>query len=66
MTVKMKFCPKCGSSKIQWASGLPQLWSIWECKECGYRGAFVIEDGALATKIREEYIAQLGNEDNNI
>jgi len=52
----LKFCPKCGSSDIFWASGLPQLWSIWECKECGYRGALVIEDSKLATKIRENYL----------
>jgi len=53
---KLKFCPKCGSSDIFWASGLPQLWSIWECKECGYRGALIIEDSKLATKIRENYL----------
>lgn len=52
----MKFCPKCGSAEIYWASGLPQLWSIWECKECGYRGALVIEDSELATKIRQRYL----------
>jgi len=53
---RVKFCPKCGSSNIFWASGLPQLWSVWECRECGYRGAFVIEDSKLATKIRENYL----------
>jgi len=53
---KLKFCPKCGSTRIYWASGLPQLWSIWECKECGYRGAFVIEDSESAAKIRERYL----------
>jgi len=52
----MKFCPKCGSAEIFWASGLPQLWSTWECKECGYRGALVIEDSKLATRIRERYL----------
>jgi len=50
------FCPRCGSTNIFWASGLPQLWSIWECKDCGYRGAFIIEDGKLAEKIRIEYL----------
>jgi DNA-directed RNA polymerase subunit M len=58
----LKFCPKCGSDKIYWASGLPQLWSIWECKECGYRGALVIEDSELATKIRERYLKGDGKE----
>jgi predicted RNA-binding Zn-ribbon protein involved in translation (DUF1610 family) len=51
----VKFCPKCGAADVFWASGLPQLWSIWECKNCGYRGAFIIEDGKLAEKLREKY-----------
>jgi len=53
---RVKFCPKCGSTNIQWASGLPQLWSIWECKDCGYRGAFIVEDSKLAKKIREKFL----------
>jgi len=52
---KVKYCPTCGSTKIFWASGLPQLWSIWECKECGYRGALVLEDGKLGAKLRKEW-----------
>jgi len=53
---KVVFCPKCGSKNIFWASGLPQLWSLWECRDCGYRGAFIVEDSELAEKIREEYL----------
>jgi len=59
---KLKSCPKCGSTRIYWASGLPQLWSIWECKECGYRGAFVIEDSESAAKIRETYLKSIEKE----
>jgi len=55
---KVIFCPKCGSTNIFWASGLPQLWSIWECRDCGYRGAFIIEDSKLAEKIRREYLKE--------
>lgn len=51
----VKFCPKCGSTEIFWASGLPQLWSMWECRECGYRGALVIEDNRMAEKIRRDF-----------
>jgi len=51
----VKFCPKCGAANVFWASGLPQLWSIWECRNCGYRGAFIIEDGELAQKLRGKY-----------
>jgi len=57
-TKRMFFCPKCGSTNIFWASGLPQLWSIWECRDCGYCGAFIIEDSKLAQKIRKEYLKQ--------
>ena len=52
----VRFCPKCGSTNLFWASGLPQLWSVWECRECGYRGALTIEDSKLAAKIREDYM----------
>jgi predicted RNA-binding Zn-ribbon protein involved in translation (DUF1610 family) len=55
----VKFCPKCGSTHIQWASGLPQLWSVWECKTCGYRGAFVVEDSELAERLREKFSKEL-------
>ena len=54
-----KFCPRCGSTNVFWASGLPQLWSIWQCRECGYRGAFIVEDGKLAFKIREDYLKKI-------
>jgi DNA-directed RNA polymerase subunit M len=51
----VKFCPKCGSTDVFWAQGLPQLWSLWQCKNCGYQGAFILEDGNLATKLQEEW-----------
>ena len=51
----IKYCPKCGSTSVFWAQGMPQFWSLWECKECGYRGALVLEDGTLGAKLREEW-----------
>ena len=30
----VKFCPRCGSDNIEWV--LPQTWSKWECRNCGY------------------------------
>ena len=48
-------CPKCGSPDVFWAQGMPQLWSLWQCKNCGYRGAFILEDGNLAEKLQEEW-----------
>jgi len=50
----MKFCPRCGSTDIHWV--LPQLWSKWECRSCGYAGALIVEDGKMADSIREEYL----------
>jgi predicted RNA-binding Zn-ribbon protein involved in translation (DUF1610 family) len=50
-----KFCPICGSSDLFFASGLPQMWSIWDCRHCGYRGPVVVEDGILAKKLREDW-----------
>jgi hypothetical protein len=40
---------------IYWAHGLAQLWSIWECRNCGYYGAFFVEDGKLPQELQEEY-----------
>jgi predicted RNA-binding Zn-ribbon protein involved in translation (DUF1610 family) len=51
----VKFCPKCGSTDVFWAQGMPQFWSLWQCRNCGYRGAFILEDGNLATKLQEEW-----------
>jgi len=50
----MKFCPKCGSKNIDWV--LPQTRSKYDCKDCGYIGAFIIENGEIADEIREEYL----------
>ena len=52
---RIKFCPTCGSTNIFWAYGLPQLWSLWECKECGYKGALILEGGNLRAKLRNEW-----------
>jgi len=48
-------CPKCGSTNLFWASGLPHLWSVWECRSCGHRGTFIVRGGKLAEKVREDY-----------
>jgi predicted RNA-binding Zn-ribbon protein involved in translation (DUF1610 family) len=53
-SARIKYCPKCGLTNIFWVSGLPQLWSLWECKEYGYKGPLVLEDGRLGAKLREE------------
>jgi transcription factor S len=57
-THPIKFCPKCGSNDVFWAQGLPQLWSIWQCHNCGYRGPVILEDGEMAGKIQEKWKKQ--------
>ena len=49
----VKFCSRCGSSNIGWL--IPHDRQKWECKECGYVGAFIIEDGEMAEEIRKDY-----------
>lgn len=49
----MRFCPQCGSKNIDWI--LPHDWSKWECKNCGYIGALIIEDGKIAKTLKKEY-----------
>jgi transposase-like protein len=49
--IMTKYCPKCGSSNIDWI--IPQDRSKWICKDCGYIGALIIEDGELAEEIRK-------------
>ena len=50
---RLKFCPKCGSKNINF----PVFYrpSIWKCLDCGYEGAFIVEDSKLAEKIQERY-----------
>jgi uncharacterized protein YeaO (DUF488 family)/predicted RNA-binding Zn-ribbon protein involved in translation (DUF1610 family) len=52
---RTKYCPRCGSARVFWAHGLPQMWSLWDCQNCGYRGALIIEDGKAAAKLRRDY-----------
>jgi len=52
----IRFCPKCGSTDIFFASGLPHLMPLWECRHCGYRGALIIKDGELSKILQKEYM----------
>jgi len=50
-----KFCPMCGSPDVYFASGMPQMWSLWDCRNCGYRGPVIVDDEALASKLAEDW-----------
>jgi DNA-directed RNA polymerase subunit M len=54
-----KFCPRCGSTNVFWAQGMPQFWSLWDCKNCGYHGALILENGNMAEKLQEEWKKRL-------
>jgi len=56
----LKFCPKCGSTDVYWAQGMPQFWSLWQCKNCGYRGPLILEDGNLAGNLQEKWKSKTG------
>ena len=50
----VKFCPRCGSKNIGFI--LPHDMQKYECKDCGYTGAFIIDDGIIADEIKKEYL----------
>ena len=50
----MKFCPRCGSKNI--GSPLPHDLQKYECKDCSYIGAFIVDDGAIAEEIHKKYL----------
>jgi len=54
------YCPNCGSDNIFFV--LPQTWSKYECRDCGYIGALVISDGELAEEIRNKWMNEKGGE----
>ncbi len=50
---RTKFCPKCGSANINFLVFYRP--SIWRCLDCGYEGAFIVEDSELAKRIQESH-----------
>lgn len=53
---RMKFCPRCGSTNINFLIFYRP--SIWKCLDCGYEGALIVEDGNVGEKIRQRYQKQ--------
>lgn len=41
----MKICPQCGSKNLNY---VPWLGEIYMCRECGYKGALIIENSEFA------------------
>lgn len=49
------YCPECGSSRLYYFLGL-KAGHIFVCKDCGYQGPVIIEDGEVAEEIRKDWI----------
>jgi len=50
---RVKFCPRCGSSNLNVLVFYRP--SLWKCLDCGYEGAFILEDSKLAEKLQEQH-----------
>ncbi len=49
------YCPECGSSRLYYFLGL-KAGQIFVCKDCGYQGPLIIEDGEVAEEIRKNWV----------
>jgi hypothetical protein len=61
---RMKYCPRCGSSNINCLVFYRP--SVWRCLDCGYEGAFIVEDGKLEEKVRERHRSGRGRRSSNL
>lgn len=50
-------CPECGSHRLYYFVGL-RAGQIFVCKDCGYQGPVVIEDGKISEEIRKDWIGR--------
>jgi hypothetical protein len=32
---------------------------LWDCRNCGYRGGLILQDGKMASKLAEEYAKRI-------
>jgi predicted nucleic-acid-binding Zn-ribbon protein len=49
----VKCCPKCGSTNVNFLVFYRP--STWKCLDCGYEGAFIIEDSGIAGKMHDPW-----------
>ncbi|KZX15106.1 hypothetical protein MBCUT_17290 [Methanobrevibacter cuticularis] len=56
----MKICPRCGSTNVDWI--IPQNWSLWVCKTCGYTGPIIEGNKRIAEEIKNDYEITLKKE----
>ncbi|AWX32176.1 hypothetical protein AW729_03260 [Methanosphaera sp. BMS] len=51
--MKMKICPRCGSSNIKWI--IPQNWSMWSCNDCSFTGPAVEADKQTQKQLQKNW-----------
>lgn len=51
--MKMKICPRCGSSNIKWI--IPQNWSMWSCNDCSFTGPAVEADKQTQKELQKNW-----------
>ncbi len=51
----MIFCPRCGGGRLKYAVNGSTV-NMYECRDCGYTGSFVIEGYELAKEIRKKFL----------
>lgn len=51
--MKIKICPRCGSSNINWI--IPQNWSLSSCNDCSFSGPVVEVDKQTQKKIQKNW-----------
>ena len=51
--MKMKICPRCGSSNIKWI--IPQNWSMWSCNNCSFTGPAVEADKQTQKELQKNW-----------
>jgi len=52
------YCPRCGSDDMKWNQ--PWLGQIYDCRNCGYRGSLVVQNGELAKRLRRKWLERGG------
>ncbi|MBS3815268.1 MAG: hypothetical protein KGY45_01745 [Hadesarchaea archaeon] len=50
-------CPKCGSHRLVYFIGF-KAGQIFYCKNCEYQGPLAVEDGEMASQIKEKWIEE--------
>jgi len=59
----LQFCPECGSTRLYYFLGL-YAGHNYVCKDCGYQGPVIIEDGQISKELRKKKIKEIKEKNN--